>query len=57
VQRADHRVARDNDRLAAGKNPPSISATRRQLIDAGLPFCSLQATTQQLQPMQRPMST
>jgi hypothetical protein len=27
------------------------------LIAAGLPFCSLQATTQHLQPMQLPMST
>ncbi len=40
-----------------GNQPPSISRTRRQLIDAGLPFCSLQATTQHLQPMHLPMST
>src|SRR6185503_15213860 len=38
-------------RWVDGKLPPSISPTRRQLIDAGLPFCSLQATTQHLQPM------
>src|SRR6185503_6360191 len=44
-------------RWVDGKLPPSISPTRRQLIDAGLPFCSLQATTQHLQPMQLPMST
>ena len=40
-----------------GNQPPSISWTRRQLIDAGLPFCSLQATTQHLQAMHFPMST
>jgi hypothetical protein len=45
------------ERVVCGKNPPSISPTRRQLIDAGLPFCSLQATTQHLQPMQARMST
>ena len=33
-----------------------MSPTRRQLISAGLPFCSLQATTQHLQPMHFPMS-
>src|SRR2546423_2626077 len=45
------------ERWARGYHPPSTSATRRQLIAAGLPFCSLQATTQHLQPMQRRMST
>jgi hypothetical protein len=39
------------ERLVDGNHPPSISPTRRQLIGAGLPFCSLQATTQHLQPM------
>src|SRR5688500_18684422 len=33
-----------------------MSPTRRQVIEAGLPFCSLQATTQHLQPMQAAMS-
>ena len=47
----------DTMRWRAGNHPPSISPTRRQLIDAGLPFCSLQATTQHLQPMHAPMST
>src|ERR1700704_3314031 len=45
------------DRSAFGYQPPSISVTRRQLIAAGFPFCSLQATTQHLQPMHLPMST
>jgi len=45
-----------NESVAFGKNPPSSSPTRRQLIDAGLPFCSLQATTQHLQPMLSPLS-
>ena len=40
-----------------GNQPPSISSTRRQLIVAGLPFCSLHATTQHLQAMHFPMST
>src|SRR5215469_11696799 len=44
------------DRSARGYHPPSISDTRRQLIAAGLPFCSLQATTQHLQPMHLRMS-
>ena len=35
-----------------------VTASRvYQLIAAGLPFCSLQATTQHLQPMHLPMST
>src|SRR5262249_299123 len=38
-------------RCVLGYHPPSISPTRRQLICAGFPFCSLQATTQHLQPM------
>src|SRR5437660_444126 len=44
------------ERSVRGYHPPSISPTRRQLIAAGLPFCSLQATTQHLQPMHLPMS-
>ena len=46
---AAHREIRAASR--SGYHPPSISPTRRQLIAAGLPFCSLQATTQHLQPM------
>ena len=45
------------ERDVVGNQPPSISWTRRQLIDDGLPFCSLHATTQHLQPMHFPMST
>src|SRR5262245_30569643 len=45
------------DRSALGYQPPSISETRRQLIAAGFPFCSLQATTQHLQPIHLRMST
>jgi hypothetical protein len=45
------------DRSARGYHPPSISDTRRQLIAAGFPFCSLQATTQHLHPMHFRMST
>src|SRR5438552_17250453 len=40
------------ERSVWGKKPPSISPTRRQLIEAGLAFCSLHATTQHLHPMQ-----
>src|SRR6266567_7093468 len=43
-------------RCVSGYQPPSISPTRRQLISAGFPFCSLQATTQHLQPMHLVMS-
>ena len=39
------------ERVAFGNHPPSISPTRRQLMAAGLLPCSLQATTQHLQPM------
>jgi hypothetical protein len=35
-------------RCVLGYHPPSISPTRLQLIAAGFPFCSLQATTQHL---------
>ncbi len=44
------------ERSVCGKKPPSISPTRLQLIDAGLAFCSLHATTQHLQPMHLLMS-
>jgi len=44
------------ERDVCGYHPPSISPTRRQLIAAGFPFCSLQATTQHWQPMHLPMS-
>src|SRR5207244_4978268 len=40
----------------SGYTPPSIPPTRRQLMSAGFPFCSLQATTQHLQPIHFPMS-
>src|SRR5262245_25306501 len=44
------------ERSVRGYQPPSISPTRRQLIAAGLAFCSLHATTQHLQPMHFVMS-
>src|SRR5688572_26770387 len=44
------------ERVVFGNHPPSISPTRRQLMAAGFPFCSLHATTQHLQPMHFVMS-